>query len=83
MGNHCREAARESCGTFTMRCGDAEGATAPGISQATGPRDLGQSGKRQRKQAAEGAKLSGTATDGGDESKPFEGGGRRLTFGAE
>jgi hypothetical protein len=46
---------------------DAEGATAPGISQATGPRapDSLESASA-RVGAAEGAKLSGAATDGGE-----------------
>jgi hypothetical protein len=49
--------------------GGAEGATAPGISQATGPRapDSLESAllSLERRRAAEGAKLSGAATDGG------------------
>ena len=55
--------------------GDAEGATAPGISQATGPRapDSLESVLRSLalRRAAEGAKLSGAATDGG-EAKGFK-----------
>jgi hypothetical protein len=48
--------------------GDAEGATAPGISQATGPRapDSLESASAFTAGAAEGVKLSGAATDGGE-----------------
>ncbi len=47
--------------------GGAEGATAPGISQATGPRAPDSLERASAHAgAAEGAKLSGAATDGGE-----------------
>jgi hypothetical protein len=47
--------------------GGAEGATAPGISQATGPRGPDSLESASAKaEAAEGAKLSGAATEGGE-----------------